>query len=116
MAHTAWLQPCELQFTIPCLLLVVCVSSKKIETLITVQVHHRDVVGDLYDRSRQRHLTSTDDFEWKKQARFYWDPDGEDSVSNEGAVRVDITDLPFEYQYEFLGTKERLVITPLTDR
>ena len=89
---------------------------KKIETLITVQVHHRDVANDIYERCKLRQLTSTDDFEWQKQARFYWDPDGDDAVSKDGTTHVDITDVRFEYQYEFLGTKERLVITPLTDR
>jgi hypothetical protein len=90
--------------------------SKKIETLITVQVHHRDVVNEMFERCKARTLTSTDDFEWQKQARFYWRPDGEDAVSKDGTALVSITDVGFEYQYEFLGTKERLVITPLTDR
>ena len=72
--------------------------SKKIETLITVQVHHRDVVSDMFERCRQRTLTSTDDFEWQKQARFYWRPEGEDAVSRDGAAVVSITDVNFEYQ------------------
>jgi dynein heavy chain len=61
-------------------------------------VHHRDVVSDMYDRCRQRTLTSTDDFEWQKQARFYWRPESEDAVSREGAAVVSITDVNFEYQ------------------
>jgi hypothetical protein len=89
---------------------------KKIETLITVQVHHRDVVNDIHESCKARQLTSTDDFEWQKQARFYWNPEGEDAVSRDGVAHGDITDVRFDYQYEFLGTKERLVITPLTDR
>lgn len=88
----------------------------KVETLVTIHVHQRDVIDDIYKAYRAGALTGADDFEWLKQARFYWEPDAFDSVSDLGACRVRITDVPFDYQYEFLGCKERLVITPLTDR
>ncbi len=84
----------------------------KIETLVTVQVHMRDVTDEL----RDRRVAGTDDFEWLKQMRFYWQPDGADALDDAGACTVRVTDVPFSYQYEYLGCKERLVITPLTDR
>lgn len=88
----------------------------KIETLVTIQVHQRDVINDVYGLYRAKKITGADDFEWLKQARFYWEPEGRDFLDDNGCCRVRITDVPFDYQFEYLGCKERLVITPLTDR
>lgn len=50
------------------------------------------------------------------QARFYWRPNSTDHVNDDGACVIAITDVDFNYQFEYLGSKERLVVTPLTDR
>jgi dynein heavy chain len=50
----------------------------KVETLVTIQVHQRDVFSDLTKRFRERKLNDASDFEWLKQTRFSWQPLAQD--------------------------------------
>lgn len=92
------------------------VNRKKIETLVTVHVHQRDIAQELAQLVRSKKVKDANDFDWLKQARFYWRPNDSDDVNKHGSAIVSITDVDFNYQYEYLGSKERLVITPLTDK
>jgi dynein heavy chain len=92
------------------------VNRRKIETLVTIHVHQRDVTTELAGLARIKKIHDANDFEWLKQARFYFRGSAGDEVSDDGACVISITDVEFNYQYEYLGAKERLVVTPLTDR
>lgn len=69
------------------------------------QVHARDVI----DKLVKTNASSTNDFEWVSQLRFYWDKELNDCVVKQ-VLSV------FMYGYEYQGNNGRLVITPLTDR
>ena len=91
-------------------------NRRKIETLVTIHVHQRDVSEDLAKmHAKRKGGLDAGDFEWLKQARFYWRPDAKDD-HGESACVVSVCDVEFTYSFEYLGCKERLVITPLTDR
>ena len=73
--------------------------------LIVLDVHARDVVGQMVDLN----INNLNDFDWAKQLRYYWDADVDNCVVRQTNTR-------FGYGYEYLGNGPRLVITPLTDK
>ena len=84
----------------------------KIETLVTIQVYQKDLFKRVQECVARNEIRDIGDFDWTKNPRFYWrTEDGKD-----GQALVCITDVDFTYQYEFLGAKERLCITLLTER
>jgi dynein heavy chain len=90
----------------------------KVETLITIEVHQRDCFLELYRLYKEKKLSDANDFEWLKHARFYWRVGGQGAFDSVGpdACLISICDVDFKYAFEYLGCKDRLVITPLTDR
>jgi dynein heavy chain len=90
----------------------------KIITIITIDVHARDVV----DGFVQKRLIDMTSFAWQSQLRFHWQqcPKGQDLVSftpeELKTCVIRICDWVTIYLYEYIGNCGRLVITPLTDR
>ncbi|KDO23904.1 hypothetical protein SPRG_20887 [Saprolegnia parasitica CBS 223.65] len=76
-----------------------------VTSLVTTDVHARDILSDLVALN----VTSTHDFNWKKQLRYGWNADVDDMTITQSNVRI-------RYGYEYMGACARLVITPLTDR
>ncbi|KAK3805063.1 MAG: dynein heavy chain [Linnemannia elongata] len=85
------------------------IQRKKCEHLITDLVHQRDVIRALI-RSR---VSSTKDFAWLSQMRFYFNASHEDPLQ---CLTISMANASFFYGYEYFGVTERLVQTPLTDR
>ena len=85
---------------------------KSLGALITIEVHARDVVGDLRDQG----VASASEFMWASQLRYELAGKDTHAGYNEGETLVKQLDACFIYGYEYLGNTMRLVITPLTDR
>ncbi|OQS01914.1 dynein heavy chain [Thraustotheca clavata] len=79
----------------------------KVITIITVDVHARDVISTLVAKK----VSSALDFTWQSQLRYcYLNP----QTTKQVAIRI--CDYRAIYSYEYIGNCGRLVITPLTDR
>lgn len=84
-------------------------------SVITAEVHNRDVVWKLYEEG----VASTDDFAWEQQLRYEI---VDSSSSQEGSLSANFkpvivkqVNATFRYSYEYIGPQSRIVITPLTD-
>eukprot|EP01022_Parablepharisma_sp_SALTPOND_P017583 TRINITY_DN2831_c0_g1_i1.p1 TRINITY_DN2831_c0_g1~~TRINITY_DN2831_c0_g1_i1.p1 ORF type:complete len:4437 (+),score=698.95 TRINITY_DN2831_c0_g1_i1:410-13720(+) len=77
----------------------------KINTLLILDAHARDIV----DRFVRDSILDIREFEWESQLRFYWD-------KAKDGIEIRQCSGSFAYGYEYQGLKDRLVITPLTDR
>ena len=78
---------------------------KKIITVITMDVHSKDVVHRLVKEKTEGPYS----FAWQQQLRQYWVADTKD-------INIRIVDYRAIFGFEPIGNCGRLVITPLTDR
>jgi dynein heavy chain len=80
-------------------------NRRKVTVICQTDAHNRDVVYRLNHNHEETHEC----FEWQSQLRFSW-------RNSEHDCFINIIDAEFRYQYEYLGSPSRLVVTPLTDR
>ena len=52
--------------------------------VVTIHVHQRDVTNELASLARSKRINDANDFEWLKQARFYWRNGIADDISPDG--------------------------------
>ena len=80
-------------------------NRKKINQLIIIDVHARDII-DAFVRDS---VLDAREFAWESQLRFSWTKKGDDIQINQCTGK-------FDFGYEYMGLNGRLVITGLTDR
>jgi dynein heavy chain 1 len=85
------------------------IKRRKCEHMVTELVHQRDVTRQLLSDN----VSSTKDFNWLYQMRFYFNPAVENPIHR---LSIHMANATFYYGYEYLGVADRLVQTPLTDR
>jgi dynein heavy chain len=76
---------------------------------VTIHVRQLEIFTDIRKECIHYKIKDANDFSWTKNTRCYW-------KQEEQHMGISVTDVDFTYSYEFLGAKERLCITPLTDR
>ncbi|KAH9247140.1 hypothetical protein BASA81_015283 [Batrachochytrium salamandrivorans] len=76
----------------------------KVKSLILDTIHFLDVIEQL----KQAKVMTLDNWEWKRQLRFY--------LNDKKSCVISMSDAEFEYTYEYQGNPPKLVHTPLTDK
>jgi dynein heavy chain len=82
---------------------------QKVETLVTIHVRQMELFDQMRALVKEHKIKDAQDFEWTRNTRCAY-------RNEEQHIIISVTDVDFTYSYEFLGVKERLCITPLTDR
>ena len=59
----------------------------------------------------QHSVNSHQDFFWQSQMRYYWE-----EQSGQGNLMIKMVESSIQYGYEYFGSYERLVMTPLTEK
>ena len=84
----------------------------KIITIITIDVHSRDVINDFCIQKIQ----DSGSFAWARQLKFNVKKQDKKNKDEFQLIQATIADWATNYNYEYVGNTGRLVITPLTDR
>lgn len=77
---------------------------RKFELLIIQKVHNKDFLLN----QQMRGDAEEEQFEWHNQLRFYY--------SEVKTLHIKVLSGKCNYGFDYIGTSERLVLTPITDR
>ena len=92
-------------------LLATTESKEKLKVLgnvIITNSHIDSMLGQL----EQHGVAAHQDFFWKSQLRYYW----EEPEGGQGNLMIKMIESSLQYGYEYFGSYERLVMTPLTEK
>ncbi|KAK3108743.1 hypothetical protein FSP39_014630 [Pinctada imbricata] len=79
---------------------------QKLTSLLSLLAHLRDFMERMIEIESKEAISS---FDWNAQLRYYFNKDNK-------SITVKCLDAEFDYGYEYIGSSNREVITPLTER
>ena len=91
-------------------LLSCCDDKERLKTLGNVIITY-NYIENVITELIANNVTSHRDFFWKSQLRFYWD----ETEKGENLM-IKMINSSLQYGYEYFGSFERLVMTPLTEK
>jgi dynein heavy chain len=106
-ALLSWMDHHKLMMTGHCALVgksVDRLQRLKLSALLTIEVHHNDVISRLYHKN----VHDTDSFDWLMCFRYYWLSDSQCQIRQIASA--------FLHTFEYWGASSRLVVTALTEK
>ena len=85
-------------------------SKEKLKMLGNVIITNSHVDAIL-TKLEQHSVNSHQDFFWQSQMRYYWE-----EQNGQGNLMIKMVESSIQYGYEYFGSYERLVMTPLTEK
>ncbi|XP_023931015.1 dynein beta chain, ciliary-like [Lingula anatina] len=82
---------------------------QKISSLISLLARQRDLLERLSKKAESSNTNMMDSFDWQSQLRYTFEAEGRN-------IKIQCLDSDFEYGYEYMGSAQREVVTPLCEK